>query len=735
MCAFILEKKAFKCRSRVADRFTQAAANVASRISFATEGIMGTGRSYVALAFALGIVSLSGCAAESADEDSKGNGFDNGEDWGDEQKYPELGGKFAALNGLQVADGTCTIGTGANAGKVAIDLQDTAQTLVVGLRTVDSQLLVNGKICGTTGIVAKNIKTLAIKVAGSATTSVQNVVLDFLSGQFAPGIKLSGTAPTLAASPGITIDLGTTVGDTVAIRGSAKTDLIGVGAGSANLSMSRPLISFNADAYPDIVLQSDAALTFSLAGGVDTFLASGVTALNLGGNYTGNVTVFGGSGGDKLTGGDGNDSLHGGDDGDVIIGGAGDDAIYGEAGDDVITAAAVVDGSDTIDCGSNATSNPVGDKVSYEMRTDSVSVSAGVAAILDNGTDTIYGTADDIVDFGANAALGGGDDVVVKQNDGDVATNEKDNVFTNCENLVGGAGDDTLQGSTGTNSFKGGAGSDTVDYSDRSAAVTVNLANGTATATSGDPTANAGAGEKDSIDPDIENVRGGSGNDSLNGNDAANEFWGGLGNDVMVGGKGDDTFHETIGAYGADNAKGGTGSNLDTEPNGSDEMNGGDGFDTVDYSERALAVAVSPAGTAAVSAGAGDDGTATPSATVTTANVLTVTFTSTENDNVWANVEGVNGGDGADHLLGDQTANNTTANTIDGGAGINYINGFDGDDNLVGGAGADYIFGGNGEDQIDGNGGANKFDCGAGDDLAFSGTEMTAGVLTCELLF
>ena len=63
---------------------------------------------------------------------------------------------------------------------------------------------------------------------------------------------------------------------------------------------------------------------------------------------------------------------------------------------------------------------------------------------------------------------------------------------------------------------------------------------------------------------DTENAVGGSGNDILfaayTNNRADNEFTGGVGNDVMITGAGNDTFHEGAAASGSDDMDGGTGS-------------------------------------------------------------------------------------------------------------------------------------------------------------------------------
>ncbi|PKB19000.1 peptidase M10/serralysin-like protein, partial [Novosphingobium kunmingense] len=71
------------------------------------------------------------------------------------------------------------------------------------------------------------------------------------------------------------------------------------------------------------------------------------------------------------------------------------------------------------------------------------------------------------------------------------------------ENATGGSGDDWFHGNAANNVITGGAGFDTIDYSGVTAALTINLAAGTATGDGAD-TLNG-----------IENARGGSGNDTL----------------------------------------------------------------------------------------------------------------------------------------------------------------------------------------------------------------------------
>ncbi|MDB4972313.1 MAG: Alkaline phosphatase [Myxococcaceae bacterium] len=669
---------------------------------------MGTGRSYIATAVAFGFITLSGCAAETAEPstDKPVAG-----DWGDPELHPELGGAFSSLTAMA---GSCTWNS--TTGALAIVVDDTAQTVVLGVRTVDSQILVNGKVCANTaGATSKVVKTVDVSITAAGDTAAQAFVLDFLNGVFAPGV--TGKA-------GITVNLGATSVDTLAIRGSAKADTITIGA---PISGTTP-ISFNTDAFADIQVKDAVAdkLTVSLAGGADVFSAQGTAATNFTGTYTGAVTVFGGALADVLTGGAGADTIYGGTDADTIVGGGGDDMLYGEDGDDTFNTIATADGADTINCSTGT------DKVSYELRTLAVSVTVGTADLP--GTDTVLGTVDD----------------VIVPNDGDVAGSEHDHVLAGCENilgglgndvlvgdatantLTGGKGNDTLQGMLGSDTFIGGDGTDLVDYSEKTTAIKVTM-DGLA----GDDgeTAAPSGGEKDNVKVDVENIKGGTGADELIGNDSANEFWAGEGADKVSGGKGDDIFHEGPETFtaGTDGILGGAGAADDVlSTNGADAMDGGDGTDLVDYSERTLPVSVSLDG--ATLAATGNDGTAT-----ITGSGGARTWAATELDNVMKTVENVSGGAGADEVLGDMVAPVGAAlpvpNEIEGNAGDDKLSGGYGEDTLTGSAGNDTLLGGAGDDTIEGGAGTNTVDCGDDSDIAYSATEATAGVITCELLF
>ncbi|HET6246946.1 MAG TPA: C2 family cysteine protease [Tepidisphaeraceae bacterium] len=138
--------------------------------------------------------------------------------------------------------------------------------------------------------------------------------------------------------------------------------------------------------------------------------------------------------------------------------------------------------------------------------------------------------------------------------------------------LNGGDGNDTLIGGTGADQFNGGAGTDTVDYSARTAGVSVTL----------DGVANDGqSGEGDNVGADVEIVIGGSGNDyfAANVNDATpRQYFGNAGNDTIFGGSGNDTIR---GGSGNDFLYGAGGNDVIYTGSGSSFSFGGDGNDTL----------------------------------------------------------------------------------------------------------------------------------------------------------
>lgn len=164
----------------------------------------------------------------------------------------------------------------------------------------------------------------------------------------------------------------------------------------------------------------------------------------------------------------------------------------------------------------------------------------------------------------------------------------------------------------------------------------------------------------------IENAIGGSGDDTIAGNDAPNSISGGNGGDLLRGFGGVDTLRgeggpDTLcGGSDGDSLDGGAGSDLLDGNDGNDILRGGDDGDWL--------------------LGAGGD-------------------------------DNIDGGNGDDLIVADQ-----------GAAGADTAAGGNGDDTAFGGGGVDSLTGGNGNDLLFGDGGDDQLDGGLGNDLLFGGS-------------
>ena len=346
-------------------------------------------------------------------------------------------------------------------------------------------------------------------------------------------------------------------------------------------------------------------------------------------------TVKGGSGNDTLAGSGAAETLIGGAGNDTLVGNGGADLVQGGAGNDSLFESSSASGADTLDGGADV------DTVDYSARTASVKVTttgAGNDGEVGEGDtvtriETVKGGTghDTLAGSGAAETLvgGAGNDTLVGNGGADL--------------VQGGAGNDSLfesSSASGADTLDGGADVDTVDYSARTASVKV-----TTTGAGND----GEVGEGDTVTR-IETVKGGAGHDTLAGSGAAETLVGGAGNDTLVGNGG------------ADLVQGGPGNDLireGTVTSGADTLDGGIGLDTVDYSSRAVAVAVSIGG-------ASDDGQ------------------SGEGDTV------------------------VDFETVRGGSGDDVLTGSGGDERLIGGAGADHLEGGTGSDVLIGNAGTDE---------------------------
>jgi serralysin len=176
----------------------------------------------------------------------------------------------------------------------------------------------------------------------------------------------------------------------------------------------------------------------------------------------------------------------------------------------------------------------------------------------------------------------------------------------------------------------------------------------------------------------IEMAIGGSGDDHIVGNAAANTLIGNGGNDrlegltgydALYGGDGKDTLD---GGANTDGLTGGAGDDVLIGGSSADTLNGGDGIDTASYA----------------SAGGGVD-----------ARLLGAGYQGDAVGDVWVGVENLLGSSFGDVLFGD-----AGANTLNGAAGDDYLNGWTGDDLLIGGGGTDQLEGAAGKDVLRGGG-------------------------------
>jgi serralysin len=155
----------------------------------------------------------------------------------------------------------------------------------------------------------------------------------------------------------------------------------------------------------------------------------------------------------------------------------------------------------------------------------------------------------------------------------------------------------------------------------------------------------------------IENAIGGSGDDTIKGNVAANVLTGNGGNDHLLG------------FDGADTLSGGGGNDILDGGAGRDALNGGGGFDFASYE--------------------------TAAAGVSAALILPLINSGDAAGDKYSSIEGLIGSAFDDCLVG-----NTSANELRGGAGDDTLTGLLGNDRLDGGTGDDFLLGGLGNDTL-----------------------------------
>lgn len=239
----------------------------------------------------------------------------------------------------------------------------------------------------------------------------------------------------------------------------------------------------------------------------NNYLAGGGLGDTLSGNY----------GTDILLGLDGNDILDGGSGsalpfGDSLYGGGGDDTIYGDYANPGIAPLWAWDNDLLVgDVGNDLLlDRSGGDTLDGGAGADTLSAGAGADSILGgDGVDLVsYGNLIDV-----------NQSITVSLLTGRASGADGDDSLAGVENIISGAGSDSLQGDNQANNLSGGSGMDTLSGE-----------MGTDTLIGGDGS---------------DFLRGGRDRDSLVGGDGDDTLIGGLGQDQLVGGSGRDTFFFT----------------------------------------------------------------------------------------------------------------------------------------------------------------------------------------------
>lgn len=559
---------------------------------------------------------------------------------------------------------------------------------------IGNAVTVNGWACydkNGVALTTTNVKKMNITTSGSG----DKIVFDLLPGSFGSIFSTTG---------GVTVTF-TNAGDEFAVRGNTAANKMKVGetGGDVYVEVSgdtKADIKLTGGAFiPE-------SLTFLLGDGNDSLEAIEVTTISashidsaatalaaLSANYS--LIVYGGEGDDTIRGGLGDDTLYGNagndtflsattDDGsDTFIGGSGTDTVsyagrtnpiiadinpvgFVAVGNDLVTTVTLdgvldynldirVDDDDSgvID-GDDATVNILAeDATSPEELVTALNADPDTAVLgLTFGLDprnrlVIKGSeAFEVVAGQSESLLGiaAGTYTTTSHDADDGEAGEGDDIQEDIENLIGGAGADTLTGNENSNVISGGAGNDSisggsgnsvctsdvdvlnggdgndtfvmgpvadcgdevngnagtdkVDYQFRTAALTITV----------DGSANDGLPlEGDNVKTDVEIIVGGAAGDTITGGNGNETIHGGAGNDIINGGGGNDTL---IGNAGNDILNGGAGDDLfiaegdddvfvnyltvttDDMGAGADVMNGGPGIDKVSYASRVAPVFV-----------------------------------------------------------------------------------------------------------------------------------------------
>lgn len=459
-------------------------------------------------------------------------------------------------------------------------------------------------------------------------------------------VSSSETVDFVNPTGSLTIDLGAG-SDSLLVSSSDSQFAAGVtflgGAGADTINASSLQVAATIDGGDDADI---------ITGGVNNDLINGGGGNDVLDGAHGNDQVIGDAGVDRIFGNLGNDFLLGGGGRDILNGGGGDDILFGNGSNDILSGGP---GDDQLNGGAGR------DRV-LELRNTNWRLV----------TNRLLGKGDDqLISIEAATLIGG-----IGNNYFDARPFQPADLLG--VTVLGGAGNDTMEGTAGNDIFIGGAGNDV--------------------------------------------ARGYDGNDGLNGSSGADQLDGGRGNDRLKGQGGSNDL--LIVSLGDDLLDGGAGSDR-ILANGNSDLTltnttlFGVGTDRLISIERATLN--------------GDiDANRIDASGFTVAGGFVQIFGAGGDDVILGSqgIDLINGGDGDDLIFGnngdDLLFGGAGNDGLSGGVGNDQISGQAGDDTGVGGAGDDFLSGGDGEDALVGGVGNDDIQGDGGQDFLAGGNGSTA---------
>ncbi|MEK0162464.1 Hint domain-containing protein [Phaeobacter sp. A36a-5a] len=698
-------------------------------------------------------------------------------------------GTFSDLdpNEANFASENSSILVGATFGSSGAPLYDNIDSLTVNDLNSDGQLLENDNGQSADQLIYGGISSdidsaidynVLVTYSDGTTATTQMLILQDTSGRVFLNPYREGDPANnvLDDKPIESIQLTSVIGDNYSfafadleqdafidatVDGTAGNDSIGASYIDADGTQ------MNAYGGDDIVDAGAGDDTIYAVAGNDSIVAG-----------AGNDIVYGGSGSDTLIGGDGKDTIYGGTEADLMTGGAGDDVFVtgagdtaqGGTGDDTFYNYApegiggtisIIGGEGDEDGNGDWLRLTFEDGGAWENDPLTVTLTSSEAGSVTGGSSTINfseiefistGLGNDTIDLSSGSTgmridASSGDDSVT----GGTGADTIDGGIGN-DVLSGGAGADTIDGGTGDDVLDGGGGADTIDGGSGNDTLLANFGADTFIGGAGIDTYDivnsdasyvnfnidltTGTDQHGNTYSGIENILGGTANDSLTGDGANNLLDGGAGADTISGGTGADSLS------GGDDAD----TFVVEDGFGADTIIGGEGVTTgTDYDTIDLSAVTNPVTVTFTGSGAGtiSDGTSTLSFSQierlilgASADVVDITsdtggmeiIAGAGNDTVTGGSgnDTIAGGDGDDLIDGGDGDDFLTTglgnDTLIGGSGNDTLMNSDGDDSLVGGAGNDSIVATGGNDTLEGNDGDDTLEGGADNDRLVGGT-------------